>query len=121
MNQKHLILIREFLEPSPSAISERKFKAQKHIQIDGMVCSGCFRKTRSVMAPRFGFSQDSRIRFNGSRIFYLFFNNQKVIIMSATMDVDHFSKFFGSQVLYLEGRTHPINIHHRKSSYNDPK
>ena len=39
----------------------------------------------------------------------------KVIIMSATMDVDHFSKFFGSQVLYLEGRTHPINIHHRKS------
>ena len=35
--------------------------------------------------------------------------------MSATMDVDHFSKFFGSQVLYLEGRTHPINIHHRKS------
>ena len=33
------------------------------------------------------------------------------------MDVDHFSKFFGSQVLYLEGRTHPINIHHRKSFY----
>jgi len=43
----------------------------------------------------------------------------KVIIMSATMDVDHFSKFFGSQVLYLEGRTHPINIHHSLENFDD--
>jgi ATP-dependent RNA helicase DHX33 len=33
--------------------------------------------------------------------------------MSATMDVDHFSDYFGGlPVLYLEGRQHPIQVFH---------
>jgi ATP-dependent RNA helicase DHX33 len=36
----------------------------------------------------------------------------QLIIMSATMDVDHFSKYFNdAPVFYLEGRQHPISIH----------
>ncbi|XP_070498976.1 ATP-dependent RNA helicase DHX33 [Chironomus tepperi] len=44
----------------------------------------------------------------------------KVIIMSATMDVDHFSKYFDNcPVLYLPGRTYPITIHHTKQKQED--
>lgn len=33
--------------------------------------------------------------------------------MSATMDVDHFSTYFNNcQVVYIEGRTHPVNLFH---------
>lgn len=30
--------------------------------------------------------------------------------MSATMDVDHFSKYFNCQAVYLEGRTYPVHL-----------
>lgn len=44
----------------------------------------------------------------------------KVIIMSATMDVDHFVKYFHkSTVLYLEGRTYPILINYTKQKQED--
>uniref|UniRef100_A0A4W3IGS8 ATP-dependent RNA helicase DHX33 n=1 Tax=Callorhinchus milii TaxID=7868 RepID=A0A4W3IGS8_CALMI len=44
----------------------------------------------------------------------------KVIIMSATMDVDLFSEYFNrAPVLYLEGRQHPIQIFYTKSSQSD--
>ncbi|KRT78407.1 helicase [Oryctes borbonicus] len=43
----------------------------------------------------------------------------KVIIMSATMDVDHFSKYFECKVVYLEGRTYPVNIFYTKAPQDD--
>uniref|UniRef100_A0A2D4HI18 ATP-dependent RNA helicase DHX33 n=2 Tax=Micrurus TaxID=8634 RepID=A0A2D4HI18_MICLE len=44
----------------------------------------------------------------------------KVIVMSATMDVDLFSQYFnGAPVLYLEGRQHPIQIFYTKQSQSD--
>lgn len=44
----------------------------------------------------------------------------KVIIMSATMDVDHFSKYFNScPVLYLPGRTHQVQVLHSKQRQED--
>ncbi|XP_063809748.1 ATP-dependent RNA helicase DHX33 isoform X1 [Pseudophryne corroboree] len=44
----------------------------------------------------------------------------KVIIMSATMDVDLFSQYFnGAPVLYLEGRQHPIQVYYTKQSQSD--
>ncbi|KAG8452005.1 hypothetical protein GDO86_003980 [Hymenochirus boettgeri] len=44
----------------------------------------------------------------------------KIIIMSATMDVDMFSRYFNSApVLYLEGRQHPIQIFYTKESQSD--
>nr|XP_033778035.1 ATP-dependent RNA helicase DHX33 isoform X2 [Geotrypetes seraphini] len=44
----------------------------------------------------------------------------KVIIMSATMDVDQFSQYFNSApVLYLEGRQHPIQIYYTKQPQSD--
>ncbi|XP_054899962.1 ATP-dependent RNA helicase DHX33 [Poeciliopsis prolifica] len=44
----------------------------------------------------------------------------KVIIMSATMDVDLFSEYFNkSPVLYLEGRQHPIQIYYTKQPQSD--
>ncbi|XP_047109193.1 ATP-dependent RNA helicase DHX33 isoform X1 [Schistocerca piceifrons] len=37
----------------------------------------------------------------------------KILVMSATMDVDHFSNYFGNvPILYLEGRQHPVKIFH---------
>ena len=56
-----------FLRPSRwrrhRARLPEKSKAHKHIQFDAMLPSGhFFRKTRSVMVPRFGFFQDSPIR-----------------------------------------------------------
>lgn len=44
----------------------------------------------------------------------------KVIVMSATMDVDHFSKYFSaSPVLYLPGRTHQVQVLHSKQRQED--
>uniref|UniRef100_A0A8C5DK58 ATP-dependent RNA helicase DHX33 n=1 Tax=Gouania willdenowi TaxID=441366 RepID=A0A8C5DK58_GOUWI len=44
----------------------------------------------------------------------------KVIVMSATMDVDLFSEYFNkSPVLYLEGRQHPIHIYYTKHPQSD--
>jgi len=43
----------------------------------------------------------------------------KVIVMSATMDVDHFSKYFNCRVLYLEGRTHPVSVYYSQSNFDD--
>ncbi|CAM4572985.1 unnamed protein product [Lepidochelys olivacea] len=44
----------------------------------------------------------------------------KVVIMSATMDVDQFSQYFnGAPVLYLEGRQHPIQIFYTKQPQSD--
>ncbi|XP_059405372.1 ATP-dependent RNA helicase DHX33 [Carassius carassius] len=44
----------------------------------------------------------------------------KVVVMSATMDVDLFSDYFNkSPVLYLEGRQHPIQIYYTKQPQSD--
>ncbi|XP_067866115.1 ATP-dependent RNA helicase DHX33 isoform X2 [Heterodontus francisci] len=44
----------------------------------------------------------------------------KVIVMSATMDVDLFSQYFNrAPVLYLEGRQHSIQIFYTKEPQND--
>ncbi|XP_034406621.1 ATP-dependent RNA helicase DHX33 [Cyclopterus lumpus] len=44
----------------------------------------------------------------------------KIIVMSATMDVDLFSEYFNkSPVLYLEGRQHPIQIYYTKHPQSD--
>lgn len=44
----------------------------------------------------------------------------KVIIMSATMDVDHFSKYFNNcKTVFLEGRTYPIKVWHVKEAQSD--
>uniref|UniRef100_H0WIZ4 ATP-dependent RNA helicase DHX33 n=1 Tax=Otolemur garnettii TaxID=30611 RepID=H0WIZ4_OTOGA len=44
----------------------------------------------------------------------------KVIVMSATMDVDLFSQYFnGAPVLYLEGRQHPIQVFYTKQPQHD--
>ncbi|XP_036845498.1 ATP-dependent RNA helicase DHX33 [Oncorhynchus mykiss] len=44
----------------------------------------------------------------------------KVIVMSATMDVDLFSQYFNkSPVLYLEGRQHPIQMYYTKQPQSD--
>lgn len=35
----------------------------------------------------------------------------QIIIMSATMDVDHFSKYFNNApVVYIEGRQYPVKV-----------
>lgn len=40
--------------------------------------------------------------------------------MSATMDVDHFSKYFNDcQAVYLEGRTFPVNIFYAVTPHDD--
>ncbi|XP_047041649.1 ATP-dependent RNA helicase DHX33 [Helicoverpa zea] len=47
-------------------------------------------------------------------------NPLKVIIMSATMDVDSFRKYFQNcPVIYLEGRTFPVTIYHSKKKQED--
>ncbi|KAH9519399.1 putative ATP-dependent RNA helicase dhx33 [Bulinus truncatus] len=44
----------------------------------------------------------------------------KIIVMSATMDVDHFSQYFNkAPVLYLEGRQFPIQVMHTKEPQSD--
>ncbi|XP_047545237.1 ATP-dependent RNA helicase DHX33 isoform X1 [Vanessa atalanta] len=47
-------------------------------------------------------------------------NPLKVIIMSATMDVDAFRNFYDKcPVIYLEGRTYPVTIYHSKMRHED--
>ncbi|XP_066973594.1 ATP-dependent RNA helicase DHX33 [Macrobrachium rosenbergii] len=44
----------------------------------------------------------------------------KIIIMSATMDVDHFSTYFNkAPVLYLEGRQYPIEMFYARQKQED--
>lgn len=44
----------------------------------------------------------------------------KVIVMSATMDVDEFSLYFGkAPVFYLEGRLHPVEVFHTADKQTD--
>uniref|UniRef100_A0A5S6QDE7 RNA helicase n=1 Tax=Trichuris muris TaxID=70415 RepID=A0A5S6QDE7_TRIMR len=44
----------------------------------------------------------------------------KVVIMSATMDVDHISNYFdNAPVVYCEGRSHPIRLFYLNSSGDD--
>lgn len=43
----------------------------------------------------------------------------KIIITSATMDIDHFGKYFNVKGMYLEGRTHPVCIMHAKEPQDD--
>ncbi|OAD46999.1 Putative ATP-dependent RNA helicase DHX33, partial [Eufriesea mexicana] len=43
----------------------------------------------------------------------------KLLVMSATMDVDKFSKYFQAPAVYLEGRQHPVKIYHAVKSQED--
>lgn len=44
----------------------------------------------------------------------------QVIVMSATMDVDHFSKYFNNApVIYIEGRQYPVEINHAVEPQDD--
>lgn len=44
----------------------------------------------------------------------------KVIVMSATMDVDHFAAYFNNcEIIYLAGRAHPVKVFHAKTSQPD--
>ncbi|KAF5340678.1 hypothetical protein D9611_007470 [Ephemerocybe angulata] len=40
-------------------------------------------------------------------------NPLKIVVMSATLDAEKFSKFFsGAKILYVKGRQHPVKIYH---------
>ena len=43
----------------------------------------------------------------------------KVVIMSATVDADRFSQYWGCPVLYVPGRQFPVNIRHVSESTED--
>nr|CAD7424964.1 unnamed protein product [Timema monikensis] len=44
----------------------------------------------------------------------------KILVMSATMDVDHFSHYFGNiPVVYLEGRQYPVQVFHAIKTQED--
>ena len=44
----------------------------------------------------------------------------QIIVMSATMDVDHFSDYFGRvPILYLEGRQYPVQVYHASQTQED--
>ena len=44
----------------------------------------------------------------------------QIVVMSATMDVDHFSAYFNkASVVYLEGRQFPIQVYHSKQTQED--
>ncbi|EDV58472.1 ATP-dependent RNA helicase DHX33 [Drosophila erecta] len=45
--------------------------------------------------------------------------NLKVVVTSATMDIDHFGKYFNCKGLYLEGRTYPVRVMHTKEEHED--
>lgn len=41
----------------------------------------------------------------------------RIVVMSATMDVDHFAKYFNNcNVIYLEGRLFPVQVFHAKKN-----
>ncbi|KAF7767927.1 hypothetical protein Agabi119p4_7170 [Agaricus bisporus var. burnettii] len=47
-------------------------------------------------------------------------NPLKVIIMSATLDAEKFSKFFhNAKIIYVKGRQHPVTIYHSSESQVD--
>ncbi|KDQ62265.1 hypothetical protein JAAARDRAFT_121203 [Jaapia argillacea MUCL 33604] len=47
-------------------------------------------------------------------------NPLKVVIMSATLDAEKFSKFYdGAKILYVKGRQHPVQIFHTASGQSD--
>ncbi|KAH8078722.1 P-loop containing nucleoside triphosphate hydrolase protein [Cristinia sonorae] len=47
-------------------------------------------------------------------------NPLKVVIMSATLDAEKFSKYYGNaKVLYVQGRQHPVTIYHTAASQQD--
>ncbi|XP_071838342.1 ATP-dependent RNA helicase DHX33-like [Apostichopus japonicus] len=47
-------------------------------------------------------------------------NPLKVVVMSATMDVDHFSNYFSkAPVLYVQGRQHPIQLMYASKAQSD--
>ncbi|XP_055853657.1 ATP-dependent RNA helicase DHX33 [Episyrphus balteatus] len=43
----------------------------------------------------------------------------KVLVTSATMDIDHFAKYFGVKGMYLEGKTFPVKVMHTKETQSD--
>ncbi|KAK0090858.1 hypothetical protein PV325_000024 [Microctonus aethiopoides] len=43
----------------------------------------------------------------------------KLLIMSATMDVDKFAKYFQAPVVYLEGRQHPVEVQQSIQTHED--
>ncbi|KAH8281478.1 hypothetical protein KR054_000848 [Drosophila jambulina] len=43
----------------------------------------------------------------------------KVVVTSATMDIDHFGKYFNCRGMYLEGRTFPVRVMHAKEKQED--
>lgn len=43
----------------------------------------------------------------------------KIIITSATMDIDHFGKYFSVRGMYLEGKTYPVKVMHAKETQPD--
>ncbi|KAH8410546.1 hypothetical protein KR009_000184 [Drosophila setifemur] len=45
--------------------------------------------------------------------------NLKVVVTSATMDIDHFGKYFNCKGMYLEGRTYPVRVMHSKEQHDD--
>ncbi|KAF9523914.1 ATP-dependent RNA helicase Prh1 [Crepidotus variabilis] len=47
-------------------------------------------------------------------------NPLKIVIMSATIDAEKFSKFFdNAKILYVQGRQHPVKIYHSATSVLD--
>ncbi|KIK69778.1 hypothetical protein GYMLUDRAFT_34176 [Collybiopsis luxurians FD-317 M1] len=47
-------------------------------------------------------------------------NPLKIIIMSATLDAEKFSRFFsGAKILYVKGRQHPVKIYHSSQGQVD--
>ncbi|CAG2058090.1 unnamed protein product [Timema podura] len=47
-------------------------------------------------------------------------NFELILVMSATMDVDHFSHYFGNiPVVYLEGRQYPVQVFHAIKTQED--
>ncbi|KAF7970276.1 hypothetical protein HWV62_24466 [Athelia sp. TMB] len=47
-------------------------------------------------------------------------NPLKIVIMSATLDAEKFSKFFhGAKIVYVKGRQHPVKIYHTSISQLD--
>lgn len=45
--------------------------------------------------------------------------NLKVVVTSATMDIDHFGNYFNCKGMYLEGRTYPVRVMHTKEEHED--
>jgi ATP-dependent RNA helicase DHX33 len=85
---------------------------------------------KRILALRNGNSPDSSAKGKGKA------NPLKVVIMSATLDAEKFSKFFekyvlreapltliltldSAPVLYVKGRQHPVSIFHTSTSQND--